>query len=240
MTNVKHHFLLQQQQQQPQQQPHHGPALFASYDLEDFSSTDHSMHRPPIDNRYNYYEHATTTPTKSAQVLLRPRPLKPSSSMLLQFSNNSILDKGGEGDDSSRDAPSVRQHSNAFRKVASSSSSYSSTDRYPEISPADTYTTVSLSQELEDDYDSDDDHDLHSQASTELVSHLFRKKEGFKSNNEEDHEAYGYLLRMKTQNYIHSSTEEQQQEQQQHEESDDTNRLRFVYRETLPPLMPEF
>lgn len=156
--------------------------------------------------------------------ILKPRPLQPSDSLRLQRSSGiPQTNNHGEGDDSLRDEPAViRQNPpSVFRKVSSAA------HRYPGIPSSDTQTTCSLSLLGPDD--DDDDEDLYSQASTELVSHLFRNKG---SKNEEDHEAYGYLLRMKKQNYIHS------------EEHDETHnyaeRTRPLYQQATPPLLPEF
>jgi hypothetical protein len=73
-----------------------------------------------------------------------------------------------------------------------------------QTSSADTCTTVSLSQSfMYDDEDNEDDDEVCSTVTTEAAKNLqtpFRSKGRTDSNNE--HEAYGFLLRMQPDNYI--------------------------------------
>jgi len=202
---------------------------FHSYDLDaysDFSqdNDNNSIVQPrPLGEDDNDCKDLPSTSSSDLRIL-KPRPLQPSDSLRLQRSSGiPQTNNHGEGDDSLRDEPAViRQNPpSVFRKVSSGA------HRYPGIPSSDTQTTCSLSLLGPDD--DDDEEDLYSQASTELVSHLFRNKG---SKNEGDHEAYGYLLRMKKQNYIHS------------EEHDETHnyaeRTRPLYQQATPPLLPEF
>jgi hypothetical protein len=90
---------------------------------------------------------------------------------------------------------------------------------HPPISPSDTYTTISMSMSLSDDEDEDDEEDRRSTTSDEAMSQLFRPKQLHATSSTSsssslkdganDHESYGYLLRMKPQNYMHGGGDEE-------------------------------
>merc|ERR1712183_520460 len=111
------------------------------------------------------------------------------------------------------------------------------------LTPADTYTTVSLSQSYMWDEDDDDEDEILSPADS-----VFRRESGRNTSpsssqrsspssfTSKTHEAYKYLLRMKPQNYIHrTSSEEEDQDYNSHCGL-------FLYyndvKSTSPPAMP--
>ena len=176
----------------------------SDYQVWDDSSYAYDERKEPIRNCFASYELSGEFEDNWIQHknILPMQNITRRTHSLLQSSSVFLDEDDDDDDDAPRGQTTTLSRENSCYSIVFLSSAAVHKPLHPPISPCDTNTTVSLSQSMDDD-----EEDWRSTTSAEVASHLFRPTRNHslssKSGGNEDYESYGYLLRMKPENYMH-------------------------------------